>query len=139
MSAATDSAHGSDAAGRQEELSFRFAQLVMQQSNMAMMFLGKVAHPESVLEIRAISSLGAIPLVVIARDPALGSVTPDVGGDWQLIQRQKMQLSKNVELVIATGSGHDVPYARPDVIIAAVRKLVSQASGTGGHPGNSLR
>jgi pimeloyl-ACP methyl ester carboxylesterase len=99
----------------------------------------RVAHPESVLEIRAISSLGAIPLVVIARDPALGSVIPDVGDDWQLIQRQKMQLSKNAELVIATGSGHGVPYARPDVIIAAARKLVAQASGTGGHPGNSLR
>jgi Domain of unknown function (DUF1844) len=47
MNAATDSAHSGDAAGRQEELSFLFAQLVLQQSNMAMMFLGKVAHPES--------------------------------------------------------------------------------------------
>src|SRR5215470_6343806 len=35
------------AAGRDEELSFLFAQMVMQQSNMAMMLLGKVAHPES--------------------------------------------------------------------------------------------
>src|ERR1700756_4768119 len=32
---------------REEEFSFLFAQMVMQQSNMAMMFLGKVAHPES--------------------------------------------------------------------------------------------
>jgi len=32
---------------REEEFSFLFAQLVMQQSNMAMMFMGKVAHPES--------------------------------------------------------------------------------------------
>ena len=32
---------------REEEFSFLFAQMVMQQSNMAMMFMGKVAHPES--------------------------------------------------------------------------------------------
>ncbi len=72
-----------------------------------------VAVPESVPEIRAINSLGAIPLIVIARDPALGYVTPDAGDDWQRVQQQKMQLSKNAELVIATGSGHDIPYARP--------------------------
>ena len=32
---------------REEEFAFLFAQLVMQQSNMAMMLLGKMAHPES--------------------------------------------------------------------------------------------
>ena len=32
---------------REEEFSFLFAQMVMQQSNMAMMFMGKVAHPET--------------------------------------------------------------------------------------------
>ena len=47
MNAATDSAHSADTASRQEELSFLFAQLVLQQSNMAMMLMGKVAHPES--------------------------------------------------------------------------------------------
>ena len=97
------------------------------------------AFAESVLEMRAIASLGSVPLIVIARDPTRGSVNLDEGDDWQQIQRQKMQLSKNAELVIATGSGHDIPHARPDMIIAAVRRLVAQASGTGGHPGNSLR
>jgi hypothetical protein len=32
---------------REEDFSFLFAQMVMQQSNMAMMFMGKVPHPES--------------------------------------------------------------------------------------------
>jgi pimeloyl-ACP methyl ester carboxylesterase len=98
-----------------------------------------VATPESVPEIRAITTLGTVPLIVIARDPALGSFTPAAGDDWPRVQQQKMQLSKNAELVIATGSGHNIPEARPDVIVAAVRKLVAQASGTGGQPGNSLR
>ena len=34
-------------AGRDEILSALFGQLVLQQANMAMMLLGKVAHPES--------------------------------------------------------------------------------------------
>ena len=96
------------------------------------------ALPESVLEMRAITSLGATRLIVIARDPNLGKVTSGEG-DWQRVQEQKLQLSEKSELVIATGSGHDVPTARPDVVVAAVRKLVAQASGTGEHPGNSLR
>src|SRR6266851_6223091 len=98
----------------------------------------RAAYPESVLEMRAITSLGTVPLIVIARDPALGSVS-DEGNNWKQIQQEKLRLSKNAELVIAIGSGHDIPHVRPDVIIAAVRKLLAQASGTGGHPGNSLR
>jgi pimeloyl-ACP methyl ester carboxylesterase len=83
----------------------------------------RAALAESVREMRQANSLGELPLVVIARDPALGSVTPDEGDDWNLIQKQKLQLSKKAELVIATGSGHNVPQIRPDVIIAAVEKL----------------
>jgi hypothetical protein len=37
----------SDNVSREEMMSALFAQLIMQQTNMAMMLLGKVAHPES--------------------------------------------------------------------------------------------
>src|SRR6266852_7241258 len=47
MSTTSGSAPKAEAPNRQEELSFLFAQLVLQQSNMAMMLLGKLAHPES--------------------------------------------------------------------------------------------
>src|SRR6266704_4032313 len=47
MNTTADTAHKADAPSRQEELSFLFAQLVLQQSNMAIMLMGKVAHPES--------------------------------------------------------------------------------------------
>src|SRR5947207_8926463 len=47
MNTTAGPARSADAPTRQEELSFLFAQLVLQQSNMAMMLLGKVAHPES--------------------------------------------------------------------------------------------
>ena len=80
------------------------------------------AYPESVLEMRTITSLGSLPLIVIPRDPTVGRVSA-TDTSWQRVQDQKMQLSPNAELVVATGSGHDVPLARPDVIVAAVRKL----------------
>ncbi len=47
MNTTASPAHNPDAPTREEELSFLFAQLVLQQSNMAMMLMGKVAHPES--------------------------------------------------------------------------------------------
>ena len=47
MNTTAGPAHSADAPSRQEELSFLFAQLVLQQSNMAMMLMGKVVHPES--------------------------------------------------------------------------------------------
>src|SRR5438552_5586105 len=48
MNSTTASVPVNDASNnRQDELSFLFAQLVLQQSNMAMMLLGKLTHPES--------------------------------------------------------------------------------------------
>ena len=41
---------------REEEISALFAHMVMQQSNMAMMLLGKIAHPESGETIRDIDA-----------------------------------------------------------------------------------
>lgn len=81
------------------------------------------AFSASILEMRAITSLGALPMIVIARDPDLGGAKQDEKDTWQRIQEEKMRLSSNAELIIATGSGHDVPLARPDVIVAAVKKL----------------
>jgi pimeloyl-ACP methyl ester carboxylesterase len=92
------------------------------------------AYPESVFEMRTITSLGSVPLIVIPRDPTIGRLsTADTG--WQRVQEQKMQLSTNAELVIATGSGHDVPLARPDVIVAAVRKLALTPRAPAGNRG----
>ena len=44
MNAASDR---TEALSREEEFTFLFAQLVLQQSNMAMMLLGRVPHPEN--------------------------------------------------------------------------------------------
>lgn len=99
----------------------------------------RAAFPESFAELRAITDLGSIPLIVIARDPKIRGDHSGDDPDWERVQQEKLKMSKNSELVVATGSGHDVPQVRPDLIIAAVKKLATQASGTGGHPGNSVR
>jgi len=41
---------------RDEEFTFLFAQLVMQQSNMAMMLMGKTAHPETGAVIKEVEA-----------------------------------------------------------------------------------
>jgi pimeloyl-ACP methyl ester carboxylesterase len=85
-------------------------------------------------EVRAIPTLGQVPLIVIARDPSLSAGDR---GRWELIQKQKLGLSTQAELIVASGSGHDIPLRRPDLIISAVKKLAAQIPSTGGHPGNS--
>jgi len=47
MNHASTAPPSTEGASREEYLSALFAQLVMQQSNMAMMLMGKVAHPET--------------------------------------------------------------------------------------------
>ena len=95
----------------------------------------KDSFSASAAEVRAIRTLGQVPVIVIARDPSI-----PYAGDralWELIQKEKLGLSTNSELIVASGSGHDVPLRRPDLIVSAVKKLAAQSPGTGGHPGNS--
>lgn len=96
------------------------------------------SFPQSATEVRAITSIGSIPLIVITRDPTVaGNSSREM--TWNRLQRERTKLSFNSEFEVAAGSGHDVPIERPDVITAAVRKIAAQTSGTGGQPGNSVR
>ena len=74
-------------------------------------------------EMQDVASLGDVPLVVITRDPALGHDAVEETRHTQQ-QRDALKLSSNSRLIIAEGSGHDIPLVRPDVIIDAVRGLV---------------
>ncbi len=78
---------------------------------------------ESAAEIRGITTLGTIPLVVIARDPSLGHDREEETRHAQQ-QRDMLNLSANSRLIVAEGSGHDIPGMRPDVVIEAVKSLV---------------
>ena len=73
-------------------------------------------------DMRPITNLRDVRLVVISRDPA---VTQEAeAGSHAREQEELTTLSSNGRLVIAKGSGHDVPGMRPDVIVDAVRELV---------------
>jgi pimeloyl-ACP methyl ester carboxylesterase len=86
-------------------------------------------------EMRGATNLGDVPLVVISRDPALGH-DHDEETRHARQQRDALKLSSNSRLIIAEGSGHDIPVARPDVIVDAVRSLVKppEQGGSRGTP-----
>lgn len=81
-----------------------------------------ISFHESAVEVRTITSIGSIPLMVITRDPRIAG-NSDREAEWNRLQRERVQLSSSSEFQIADGSGHDVPMDRPDVIVAAVRKI----------------
>jgi pimeloyl-ACP methyl ester carboxylesterase len=81
------------------------------------------AFPRTADEMNAIATLGNLPLVVIARDPARGRNPAAEARNIQL-QRERAKLSTNSKFIVAEGSAHDVPWARPDVVVEAVRSLL---------------
>jgi pimeloyl-ACP methyl ester carboxylesterase len=86
-------------------------------------------------EGRHTGSLGSMPLVVLSRDPekgaAPGLVPPELSrrfeDQWVEMQEELVRLSTNGSRVVATESTHYVQLDRPDLVIAAIRKVVEAA------------
>lgn len=98
--------------------------------NFATILREDAAFPVAASEIRGIASLGNTPLVVIARDPAMGNNAEFEARHAQQ-QREMTKLSTNSRFVVAEGSGHDVPLARPDVVVEAVKSLLKPQAQAG--------
>jgi pimeloyl-ACP methyl ester carboxylesterase len=81
--------------------------------------------PATSAELRRVTGLGDLPLIVITRDPSL-QANSSAAARWQELQRERLTLSSHAEFLIASGSGHAVPLVRPDIIIEALKKLVGQ-------------
>ncbi len=81
---------------------------------------------------RHAGSLGSIPLVVLSRDPEKGAAPGLIPAElsrrfevqWSQMQEELVHLSTNGSRVVATGSTHYVQMDRPDVVIAAIQKVV---------------
>ena len=89
------------------------------------------AFPESANEIKTLGGLADLPLTVISRDANRGSRTEDVveaqrEQHWAKLQQSLVGLSSRTTHVTAEGSGHSIPVERPDVIVDAIRQMVSQ-------------
>jgi hypothetical protein len=79
-----------------------------------------------VRELRATSPFPPVPVVVITRDA--GSAKEDAMlAVWQTLQADQAALSPSGRQITAAGSGHLIPFERPDVIVEAIRDVVEQA------------
>jgi pimeloyl-ACP methyl ester carboxylesterase len=94
-------------------------------------------------EARHASSLDSLPLVVVSHDPEKGAAPGLIPSDlsrrfenqWVLLQEELTHLSTNGSRVVATGSTHYVQVDRPDLVIAAIQKVLEAAKQT---PNNRL-
>lgn len=77
-------------------------------------------------EVAAAGALPDVPAVVVTRDPAHG--LPDSAGEaqWQRGQRELAAAIRRAEWWTATGSGHEIHRDRPDLVIAAVRRVLAR-------------
>jgi pimeloyl-ACP methyl ester carboxylesterase len=90
-------------------------------------------------QLRAAGPLPDVPAVVIARGASTfppEEPTAETEALWQRLQRELAARLPRAELVVAEGSGHAVTADRPDVVVAAVRRVVdaARAGGGGGRP-----
>jgi pimeloyl-ACP methyl ester carboxylesterase len=83
-------------------------------------------------QLRAVVSLGNMPLVVLSHDPEKlmpgipSDVVREVNEVWEPMQEELAHLSSNSSRVIAKGSTHYIQIDRPDVVIEAIRDVVDQ-------------
>jgi pimeloyl-ACP methyl ester carboxylesterase len=82
------------------------------------------AWVESISQVRTARkeySLGHLPLVVITHGK-------DLDASWKALQNDLASLSSNSTHLIATRSGHAIMFDQPDLVIAAIRQIVTESS-----------
>lgn len=76
--------------------------------------------PEGSVQVRAVKTLGNVPLIVLSR--GLGEGPSDAA--WQLQQTALLQLSSNSQQLIADKSGHNIEIDQPEAANRAIMKMV---------------
>jgi pimeloyl-ACP methyl ester carboxylesterase len=90
------------------------------------------AFRESAAETSSAGSLGDLPLAVLSHDPdmPLTFLPPDLSKPtneaWEKMQEDLSHLSTRGTQTIARGSAHYIQMDRPDVVVVAVRDIVTQ-------------
>jgi pimeloyl-ACP methyl ester carboxylesterase len=77
------------------------------------------AIPESLAQAGAVTSLGAVPLIVLSRGR-------DQDPEWQRKQADLLRLSSNSHHLIADQSGHNVQLDQPAAAVEATVQMVEQ-------------
>ena len=68
-------------------------------------------------QAKAVTSLGALPLIVLSRGK-------DQDAKHTAAQTALLQLSTNSQQLVADQSGHHIMIEQPDVAVAAIMKMV---------------
>ncbi len=75
--------------------------------------------PDSLAQASAITSFGAVPLIVLSRGQ-------DQEQDWQEMQADLLTLSSNSQQLIADQSGHTIHLDQPEAAVKAIVTMVEQ-------------
>jgi pimeloyl-ACP methyl ester carboxylesterase len=75
--------------------------------------------PEGGAQARAVTSLGALPLIVLTRGK-------DLDADWTAYQASLLQLSSHSQQLFADKSGHGIQIEQPEAAVGAIVKMVEQ-------------
>src|SRR5437016_3653693 len=133
MNTATDSGPSSDLSSRQEEISFLFAQLILQQSNMAMMLLGKVAHPGSGEVVQDIEAARLfIDQLEMLEAKTKGNLSKE---EETLLKQTLMNLRLNFVQAVESPPPHQAPPARKES--APAEPAQPAASGAAASPSSA--
>ena len=111
--------------GGQEEISRLKAAITCQPRYQASYYEQRAAMPEYLAEARELTPLNSIPLILVSRDPNRLESNASRESQWQNWQKDLSRISPDARLVIAKGSGHDIPGERPDLITKAIRDLLT--------------
>lgn len=78
---------------------------------------------ESFEQVRAVRSLGNLPLIVLSRGIKDLEMSDERWHRWQALQASLANLSLNSHLIIAKRSGHLVQLDQPELVVDSVRQL----------------
>jgi len=77
-------------------------------------------------ELAGAGPLPDVPAVVVSRDPARGLPDPVAEAKWQSGQRALAAGISRAEWWTAARSGHEIHRDRPDLVVAAVRRVLAR-------------
>ena len=85
-------------------------------------------------QVQAAPAFPNVPLSVLVRGAWEGGTPQEFRGAWEERQLAQSRFSCRGELVVAGGAGHFIQRDRPDLVIAAIERVVDAA-----HPNNGRR
>lgn len=91
-----------------------------------------LAFHESGKQVAAVTTLHALPLIVLSHDPQVGAgfppnVSAEAEKQWNAMQEELRALSTNSKRVIARTSKHYIESYRPELVIQAIHEVYTAA------------